>query len=37
MMIDADGGYHAYHPDNNSGLDYSAMPENRAIAGIGYR
>ena len=22
MMIDADGGYHAYHPDNKSGLDY---------------
>jgi hypothetical protein len=22
MMIDADGGYHAYHPDNTSGLDY---------------
>jgi Fungal chitosanase of glycosyl hydrolase group 75 len=22
MMIDADGGYHAYHPDNRSGLDY---------------
>ncbi|MEX6686459.1 glycoside hydrolase family 75 protein [Danxiaibacter flavus] len=22
MMIDADGAYHAYHPDNKSGLDY---------------
>ena len=22
MMIDADGAYHAYHPDNRSGLDY---------------
>ncbi len=22
MMIDADGGYHAYHPDGRSGLDY---------------
>src|SRR5436305_15201276 len=22
MMIDADGGYHAYHLDNKSGLDY---------------
>ncbi len=22
LMIDADGGYHAYHPDNKSGLDY---------------
>lgn len=22
MMVDADGGYHAYHPDNKSGLDY---------------
>jgi Fungal chitosanase of glycosyl hydrolase group 75 len=22
MMIDADGGYHAYNPDNKSGLDY---------------
>jgi hypothetical protein len=22
MMIDADGGYHAYHPDGMSGLDY---------------
>ena len=24
MMIDADGGYHAYHPDGKSGLDYLA-------------
>jgi hypothetical protein len=24
MMIDADGGYHAYNPDNKSGLDYLA-------------
>ncbi|PYJ76375.1 MAG: hypothetical protein DME77_06080, partial [Verrucomicrobia bacterium] len=22
LMIDADGAYHAYHPDNRSGLDY---------------
>jgi hypothetical protein len=22
LMIDADGAYHAYHPDNKSGLDY---------------
>ena len=22
MMIDADGAYHAYHPDGRSGLDY---------------
>jgi hypothetical protein len=22
MMIDADGGYHAYHPDGKSGLDF---------------
>src|SRR5437870_13337515 len=22
MMIDADGGYHAYNPDHKSGLDY---------------
>ena len=22
MMIDADGGHHAYHPDDRSGLDY---------------
>jgi Fungal chitosanase of glycosyl hydrolase group 75 len=22
MMIDADGGYHAYHPDGRSGLDF---------------
>ena len=22
MMIDADGGYHSYHPDGKSGLDY---------------
>ena len=22
FMIDADGAYHAYHPDNRSGLDY---------------
>src|SRR5215470_12372583 len=22
MMIDADGGYHAYNPDGRSGLDY---------------
>src|SRR5919201_6108990 len=24
MMIDADGAYHAYHPDGKSGLDYLA-------------
>jgi hypothetical protein len=24
MEIDADGGYHAYHPDGSSGLDYLA-------------
>lgn len=24
LMIDADGGYHAYNPDNKSGLDYLA-------------
>ena len=22
LMIDADGSYHAYHPDGRSGLDY---------------
>ena len=33
MMIDADGGYHAYHPDNKSGLDYLVMQASRVTGG----
>src|SRR5438132_12324094 len=32
LMIDADGAYHAYHPDGRSGLDYlgnAGRPGNR--------
>ena len=33
LMIDADGAYHAYHPDNNPGSITSGMPAGPAIGG----